>query len=261
MSRRSFFLTIAIACFLVGGSGACLFLLFRHEPAYYRRAAIPEGENRTRFSQEFLSEFSEFVSAIGTDKSGWYGRFSDQQINSYLEEAFLRCGLGDKLLPDGISHPRMVFEKDRLQIGFRYRSRLVQTIVTISMRVWLPGVESNVVALQLEGFRAGALPFSAQWLMERLSESARQNGIEVNWYRHGGHPVALLRFQADQARATLQIKAIQLEPGRITIHGKSSDDRVRAVSPDRWLALALPVWSEMVDPGELPIVPIASLKQ
>jgi hypothetical protein len=29
---------------------------------------------------------------------------------------------------------------------------------------------------------------------ERISEVARQNEIEVNWYRHDGYPVAVVRF-------------------------------------------------------------------
>src|SRR5262249_12286208 len=154
----------------------------------------------------------------------------------YLDGDCMRCGPGEKLLPEGISEPRVVFEPERLRLAFRYRSGLANTIVSTSLRIWLPRLEANVVALQLEGFRAGALPFTAQWLLERVSETARQNGIEVNWYRHDGYPVALLRFQADQPRPTLQLKAIQLEQGRITIHGKKSADRAALPCPARLLA-------------------------
>ena len=52
---------------------------------------------------------------------------------------------------------------------------------------------------------------------------ARNNGIEVSWFRHEGYPVALIRFQADQARPTLQFKAVQFEQGSITIHGRSRE--------------------------------------
>ncbi|MFO0876934.1 MAG: hypothetical protein U0840_06140 [Gemmataceae bacterium] len=236
MSRRSFLVAIGSMILLTGLMGTFLVTLLRFEPEHHRRAAIPPGEKRTRLSQEFLSEFSEFVSAIGTDKAGWYGRFSDEQINSYLDEAFLRCGLGEKLLPDGISEPRVVFEQDRLRLSFRYRSGLLNSVVSISMRVWLPRIETNLVAVQIEGFQAGAMPFTAQWLLERISESARQQGIEVTWYRLDGLPVALLRFQADQPRSTLQLKGIQLEQGRITVHGRSSDESAALPLMDRQLA-------------------------
>ncbi|MFO0841243.1 MAG: hypothetical protein U0797_02445 [Gemmataceae bacterium] len=171
-----------------------------------------------------------------TDPESWFGEFSDERINSYLDEEFMRCGLGGKVLPDGVSEPRVIFDDDRLQLAFRYRSRLINTVVSISARVWLPKAETNVVAVQLQGVRAGALPFTAQWLLERVSDSARQNGIEVNWYRHEGHPVALLRFQADQARPTLQLTAIQIEHGKITIHGRSAEERAALASPRRSIA-------------------------
>ena len=125
---------------------------------------------------------------------------------------------------------------ERMRLAFRYRSRLICTVVSLDLRIWLPKGESNVVAIQLEGLRAGALPFKAQWLLEQISEVGRQNGIEVNWYRHDGHPVALLRFQADHPRPTLQLKAVQLEEGRITIRGRSGD--ARAALPFRARALA-----------------------
>lgn len=234
MSRRSLFVAVGIVVVLTCTVATTLVLLLRYEPAHYRRALLPPGERRVKLSQEFVSVFSEFVSDLGSDR-GWYTRFTDEQINGYLDEAFMRCGLGEKLLPEGISEPHVVFEPERLYFSFRYRSGFLNTVVSIAIRIWLPPTETNVVAIQLEGFRAGALPFTAQWLLERFSETARQNGIEVNWYRHEGYPVALLRFQADQARPTVQLKAVQLEHGKITIQGKSNG-RAALPLPDRTLA-------------------------
>jgi hypothetical protein len=225
MSRRSFLVALGLAVFGAASVAATLFGLLHYEPGHYRRAAVADAETRGKLSAAFMNEFSSFVSSMTTDPDGWYGTFPDNQINSFLAEQFIKCGLGDKVLPEGISEPRLVFEEDRLQLAFRYRSRLIHTVVSISARIWLPRTEPNVVAVQLLGFRAGALPFTAQWLLERISESARQNGIEVSWYRHEGQPVALLRFQADQARPTYQLTGIQIERGRITISGRSADDQ------------------------------------
>jgi hypothetical protein len=59
--------------------------------------------------------------------------------------------------------------------------------------------------------------------LERISEVGRQNGVDVNWYRHEGRPTALLRFQADKPQATLQLRAVKIEEGAITIQGTSTD--------------------------------------
>lgn len=229
MSRRSFLVAVGIVCFLACTVSASLLALLHYEPGHYRRAAIPSLERRGALAKEFWTEFSEFVSAVNNPKNEpWYASFTDEQINSALEGKFMT---GDTALPEGILAPRIVFQQDRLLFAFRYRSRLVNTVVSIATRIWLPQVENNVVAVQLEGFRAGALPFRAQWLLEQFSEAARPHGIEVNWYRHEGNPVALLRFQADLARPTLQLTAIQLEQGRITIHGRAAAERAALPFP------------------------------
>lgn len=236
MSRRSFLVAVGIVVLLVGGLTTALLLLVQHEPEYYRRAMITQGERRTKLSQEFLSEFSEFWSALSGDRD-WYARFTDEQINSYFDEAFTHCGLAEKLLPERICEPRIIFEQDRMRLAFRYRGRIFNPVVSVTLRIWLPSTETNVIALQLEGISAGLVPFTAQWLLEHISETARQNGIEVQWYRHQGHPVALLRFQADQARPTLQFKGVQFDNGSITLHGRSAESRAALPSQPRDIVL------------------------
>jgi hypothetical protein len=78
----------------------------------------------------------------------------------------------------------------------------------------------NVICLEILGRKAGAMPVSAQSLLELISEQARKD-IEVTWYRHEGNPVALLRFQNDRARPTFQLRRLELRQGMITIGGMS----------------------------------------
>jgi hypothetical protein len=234
MSRRSFFVAIGIVVLLGGTLGTGLLLLLRYEPTYYSEALPPEGEQRQRQSKEFLTEFSELQSNLNLPE--WSARFTDQQINSFLNETFAQTGLAEKLLPEGITDLRVAFEPEHMRLAFRYRGGLVNTVVSVTLRFWLPRTETNVLAVQLEGFRAGLVPFTAQWLLEHISETARQNGIEVTWYRHEGHPVALVRFQADQARSTLQFKGVQFEQGQVIIHGRSTEGRAALPSSPRTLA-------------------------
>jgi hypothetical protein len=222
MSRRSVLVAVGIFLLLTCGGATALLLLVRYEPAPYVQSTVPPGPVRSDRSKEFCTEFSNLVSAIGSERD-WYARFTDEQINSYFDEHFVQQGLDVRLLPEGISQPRLVIEADKIRLAFRYGSGFWSTVISVDLRVWLARNEPNVVALKLEAFHAGALPISAQSLLERISEVGRQNGIDVNWYRHEGHPVALLRFQADQARPTLQLLAVQLERGAITIQGRSNE--------------------------------------
>jgi hypothetical protein len=224
MSRRSFLLALGIFAFLGCTAATTVFLLVRYEPRRYREAALPPGPERVQYSRQFYDEFWTLVGEV-TDPNGgreWGSRFTEQQINGYLNEGFVQSGLAERLLPERIRDPRVVIEEGRIRLAFRYGdSSFWSTVISIDFGVWLSQKDPNVVALQLQGFHAGAMPISAQSLLERISEVCRQNGIEVTWYRHEGHPVALLRFQADQPRPTLQLRDVRLERGAIVIQGRS----------------------------------------
>jgi hypothetical protein len=225
MSRRSFVLAIAIFVCLTGGVSTGAWMLVRYEPPIYRRAAVPPGKERHDLSVACQQEFLQLYASVADhdEHEPWMHQFSDAEINSYLAEHFVQSGLEEKLLPEGISQPRLVIDPDKIRLAFRYGSGVWSTVISIDLCVWLVKGEPNVVAMKLIGFHAGALPVSAQSLLERISESGPPNGIGVDWYRDDGFPVALLRFQSDQPHPTLELEAIQLDKGRITIQGRTKD--------------------------------------
>jgi hypothetical protein len=222
MSRRSFLAAVGILALITAVVITALLLLIRYEPQYYTHARVTTSEQACVESHNFHVVVTGLISDINTEKQ-WDATFTDEEINSYLSEGFIQSGLAKQLLPDGVSEPRVVFEDDRIRLAFRLRQGLLSTVISMDMKVWLAKTEPNVVAVQLESFRAGVLPIAAHWLLESISETGRQNGIEINWYRHDGYPVALLRFQADQTHPTLVIQAVKTEKGRITIQGKSNE--------------------------------------
>src|SRR5262249_49906885 len=156
-----------------------------------------EGKNRTQRSGEFLSRLNQFHQDIAF-QTAWNAEFREEWINSFFDEQFVPLGFAKRVLPEGISAPRVAIEPDQIRVAFRYHMGPFSTIISITMRVWLTPKQPNVVALDLTGLHAGSLPIAAQSLLENVSETARQNNVDVSWYRHQGNPVALLRFQADQ---------------------------------------------------------------
>jgi hypothetical protein len=221
MSRRSFLVAVGLVLLLLVGGGGTLVWLLTREQEWYTQAAPPPGPERERLSKEVYRELSDLYQAV-TGDDHWQAHFTDQQINSYIDEDFVHSGLRTRILPENVSQPRVAFESNRVRLAFRYGSGSWSTLISIDLGIWLIRSES-AVALELEGIHAGALPFSAQSLLERISESEywQQNGVEVTWYRHpeNGHPVAVIRFQAQP----FQLDALQLEKGSITIRGRSGD--------------------------------------
>jgi hypothetical protein len=232
MSRRSFCLALGIILLVTFGGAAVLVGLIRHEPAHYARPPIPEEpEILQKRSDEFWEKISALYNAI-TGERDWDEQFTDEQINSYLEEGFVRSGVDRRLLPEGITKPRVVFGADTIQLAFRYGSGAWSTVISIDLRVWVPQYEPNVVAMELVGFHAGALPISTQSLLERVAEVGRQSGIDVSWYRKDGHPTALLRFGTDQPRMTVLLNKMTLQPGSLAVKIRAANEpAARAMLP------------------------------
>jgi hypothetical protein len=226
MRHTSFYLSIGLVAVMTSTVIGTLVLLTRHEPAFYKRTGVPVGKQRHDISLHFVQRAAGLLNSIqagGTPDSGnWNTQFTEEEVNSFLEEDFLPS-LADKLLPEGVSDPRIAFEQDRLRLGFRYGSGLWSTIISIDFRVWLAQKEPNVVVLQLKGVHAGSLPISAQSLLENISGALRPYGIQAAWYRHQGNPTAVLKFQSDQLRPTWQLLQLDLKPGMLTIVGHSNE--------------------------------------
>ena len=222
MSRKSLLLTTAISMVLIGGVAATLAVIASHAPAFYQSAAVAPGESRRKSSGQFVSKFANLISSL-VDKRHWSEQFTEEQINSYLEEDFLMEHSAERPLPEGISEPRVSFDTDRVQLGFRYRIGKWSTVISLDVHVWLVAKETNTVALEFRSMRAGALPISAHSWMERQVDAIRQRDIEASWYRHEGYPVLLLRFQADRSNPTFRLQNLSLRPGEIVITGRSND--------------------------------------
>src|SRR5690349_968358 len=99
MRRKSVLLTVGVLAFLVGGALTALALVVRHEPAFYRDRVLAPGPRRKQESKAFQQEFVQLMTAIKTAPR-WQAAFTETQINSFLQEDFVKPGTADKLLPD-----------------------------------------------------------------------------------------------------------------------------------------------------------------
>jgi hypothetical protein len=239
MRRRSFLITLCLGLGLLAALIVTPVLLLRWEPSDYAAAAVPPGEERTHDSHVCVEKITgELISYASSSNlpDGWGVEFTDRELNSYLQEDFIKQGLASHLLPRGLSDPRVIFEApDKVRLGFRYDFGGWKSVITIDVRLWLAKEEPNVICLEIDGFHAGAMPIAAQSLLEHVSDAAREHGIEadggnieatdrgidVTWHRHNGRPTAVLRLTPNQPRSTLLLQGVTVGKGTITIRGKS----------------------------------------
>lgn len=222
MARKKTLLALFLGLALLTSVGACLGLLLHHEPHFYRDAAVPAGENREKLSGACRKETTKLIGYFLEGFEPWDVQFTEAQINSFFAEDFLRIGDDAKNLEkQGVSAPRVSIEKDRLRLAFRYTNALVSTVVSLDLKIWLVPRETNVFAIEILGRYAGGLPISAQTLQEEIANLARKYNLEASWYRHDGHPVALLHFKSKESRPTNKFLRFELTPGQLSISGVS----------------------------------------
>jgi len=222
MRRRRMWILIGMVSGMVTAGLALLVMLVKHEPAFYLRAEVRSEQVRHQQAHEFMNRITDLFSRLN-EHPAWSQEFTQEEINSYFQDELFR---DTKLIeiPDNVQAPRVSLEPDRLRVAFRYGSGLLSTMISIDLRVWLVAKEPNVVALELCGFSAGRLPLGTRSLLDFISEAAREESIEVTWYRNGQHPVGLLRIQANQARPTFQLRRFEFQDGKLIIAGRSLTD-------------------------------------
>ncbi len=190
-------------------------VVLRHEPHFYRIRAIAPSPERKQLSTKFFVDLAQMWDNVKAGDPHWHCAFSDAEINSFFQEG----GEVESLRQLGISDPRVAFEDDCIRLAFRYGTGFWSTIVSYDLRVWAVAKEPNVIAVEICGRRLGALPVSAQTLLNDLVQLAASRNIEITRYRYKGNPVVLVRFQADQSNPTAQLKCLHVTPGELQIGG------------------------------------------
>jgi hypothetical protein len=232
MRRKRILFWGGLACLVLGGGIGVLLVLLHHEPAFYNRAHMPPGKERRDASMQFMARLYEVYDHFKDEGDyakkikQWNHIFTAEQINCFLAEDFVRGNLGDALERKGISAPRVAIDGDRLRLAFRYGNDWWSTVVSLDLRVWLVPKEINVVALEIVGRRAGAVPISAQFFLDQIMDIGKRHNVDVTLYRHEGNPVALMRFQSDRMKPAAQLRRLELRPGTITICGAPLEQQV-----------------------------------
>jgi hypothetical protein len=226
MKHKKVILLSALVILILAGIATGLLLAFYHEPGFYRRALIPPGPERTATSQQcfgrLTTEVGNNIINAGTQEynTPWRFSYTETEINSFLQEDFFQNWPDAKsLAKQGISDARVTFEDDHFRLGFRYGTKPWQTVMSFDMRVRLVPREVNVLTIELVSRHAGALPASAQSLLTTIAEQLHNEHVEINWYRHNGNPVALVRFRTDGTRPNFQLREVAFRQGLFIIAG------------------------------------------
>jgi hypothetical protein len=228
-----------------------------HVPAFARRAVEPAGTTRNDISNEFLVHAGSFLTTFAGGRGQWTYSFTQQQFNSYFQEHFVQFGDADRFRKAGIADPQIELDEDKIRLAFRYGEGSWSTILSYDLKAWVSSSEPNVIVVEFLRCRAGALPAPTQQVFQELTEIAQQHNIDIDWYRHDTHPVAVIHFQVDRARPSAQISSFKATPGRLTITGTSFDPlQTQIEGPQPTPALPVSIPTGPVPAVAVPGVPV-----
>ena len=215
------FTLLLILVLVLAGLGLAL----KQEPEFYARGAVqtPQANDpdNASLAQTKLLEMQTSLETPKPSSGEWIVGLSQDELNSFLREDPNNWNaVGPAIAP--FRDPRISFEGDTIVLAARSGNGFFSTVVWAEFRVWLIGQEPNLVAIEVVSLRAGAIPLSKSWLMDRFTKMALAKGAEVTWYRGDDkNPVGVLRLRARLTQPDMLMTVLSVAEGQINIGGKS----------------------------------------
>ncbi len=222
MPRRKLIYWTAFGAILLAIGLTALGSFIKHEPNFYHQTQLSAGEPRKQIAMACSRKFMQMVLDKNAKTADWGCEVSEAELNSFLLEVFPDKGESEGLRKLGISSPSVVLEgENKLRLAFRYDTGWFSTIISYDLKVWLVQKDPNVIAIEFQSARAGALPISSQAILQQLCEVGRKLDYKVNLYRHEGNSVAVVQLQPNEIHPTWILTALQVKDNKLTVHGQT----------------------------------------
>lgn len=210
-------LVSAVGLLLVAAAG--LFVVWRASrqvPEFYQEAIHGDPEVQAEASDAMLQRATTLASDL-KQEGRWEASFTADQINGWLAVDLVKNHSGQ--LPPSVSDPRVAIEPDRLTVACRFHEGAVDSVLSLSVDVYLP--EPNVVAVRIHQARAGALPLPLDSVLDRISEAARRSDLRIKWRQADGDPVAFISLPPPRGPADdlVEIDTLRLGDGEVYVAG------------------------------------------
>jgi hypothetical protein len=219
--RRAVKFIALISGVLVIGLAVAAFFAYRalvYVPDWYQEALAATGDEAEAgdvMEQKLLALTSDLKK-----EEQWEAIFSDDQINGWLATQLIEKF--PQWLPQGAENPRVFIGNDHVLVGCQYTRGGVTTVLNTSAEVYLTE-EPNVMAVRIDAPKAGALPLPIKGLLEELSATARERGLQLRWAEEDGDPVALITLPDRQkdTKGRLRVETIDVRDGEVFLSGQT----------------------------------------
>jgi hypothetical protein len=217
-ARWSIIMTIA-GISLIAICFAVLSFASQQPPRFYRQAmaaspadALQRGEHFERAALDLHNSAQHLgrweISLTADEINGW--------LATDLPAKFPR------LLPPGISDPRVAIDGDVFRLAVRYHRGGVDTVLSIAGEAYLTA-QTNEVAIRLDSARAGLVPIPLGRVIQEVNDRADRSDVNLRWTEVKGSPVALLRLplESNHSERRSVLDRLDTRPGQILLAGRT----------------------------------------
>lgn len=222
MSRKRLGWIAGLLLAAAGCGTAGLFWASLQVPDFYRQALPPDPDVRRQVADRFVQRTLELADGIRYDRR-WAEEFHERQINAWLVEQFPRQD--EEFLPEEVSDPRVRFEAETVQIGFRLNREGWNGVVSLRLRPWVSA--PNRLAVEVQSVHAGLLPVPLDRILPKVRQEFRSHGWRIERSRSEGHDVFImhldrLRFEDGEVPV---LEAVEVDDGMLRISGRRRTSR------------------------------------
>ncbi|MEM1068211.1 MAG: hypothetical protein AAGG48_00325 [Planctomycetota bacterium] len=225
-------IAIVFICLVVLGMGTYWWALnkTKHVPEFYARAMDSTPESTEEASRLLTAGVEQLQSDVAQEGS-WCARFSAAEINAWLIEELPKKF--PQLSAKGASEPRIVIEDGRLLAAVRYRNSRFDTVISCEMKVELTE-EPNMLALQVNQLKAGALPLPLSKFLRGITKEAAKGDIDIRWDETDQGPIALVTVPSEHPNYVLNpviVESVTLVEGGLVLSGHTGPQAMDDYQP------------------------------
>ena len=213
--KRLAFIAIALLATVAGTVGTILWAVVQ-VPDFYQQALTEQSDPvvRKREAKKFVQRTLQLVDGIKHSDT-WAEEFEQQQINSWLAEELHRKYAD--AVPKGVSEPRVNLVEDSIEIGFHYRHKDWNGIVSLRLKPWVP--EENQLALEIESIKAGLVPIHLDDVIKELSAKLKADSWKLEWSQSNGNDVLIVHFESEKEDEPV-LTGVQVDKGVVRVRGE-----------------------------------------
>lgn len=211
-------------------AGGCLTVLLKYEPSFYQQAAarlanVPgtsgvadDGAVVEVLARRAVSKVSGWHASISRS-GGWEMAVTAEELNAWLAVDLPRNH--PRLLPAGVSQPRLLFRPRHILLGTRVGYGLLTAVAWCDCEVVLRDV--NHLAIVVEEARLGAIPVPRPPILRDLARRIGRLGMVTDLRTLDGRLVLMVYIPSthDAGATSYWLESLSIGDGELLMAGET----------------------------------------